>query len=1055
MNKKFFVLIFIFFLLPLQAQQFKMLKANLISGLIPDIEDGYGVAFRDFNGDGYPDIYLVCFRNLNRLLINNGGIIPFIDRTIFSGLGGDLMSRGKTNLELGASAADFDNDGDADIFLAGWGKTTKLFRNSGLVSFEDGTAALNLHGITDANYGLWLDADNDGNLDLYITDEHRSNRLFHNDGNGNFHEVIWTETLIDSAVSQGSCASDFDNDGDMDIYVANWFAPDYLLINNGHGLFTPAALPLPTLSDNFSSNSATAADLDNDGDEDLLVVTHEGRVFYYQNVSRSGRPSFITIEEHPFSLLEGSVYGALIEDFNNDGWLDCFFSVKGKNRLYLGKGDGLFEDFYDTDDRTAYSTGSAAADLDQDGDLDIFVANKDEICQVYLNPTNDHNSVFIKPVGTKSGRDALGTKIYFYAGTDTSGAFLGMRSVQAQCSYLSSSEPMVHFGLGLNDTVSAKIVFPSGVTIIRNNLGPGTHLVVYEYTAVWRWAYSVLRNAANALRTASFWINISLIALLLLLYYLFLQAGVKRYRLQAAALAGRLFILFIISAAAFLFLRAYPLTIILSALNAVNMAGMGLFSLYAEYMNNRRRKRNRFRGELRILSRDMINIHENDALFKRLLKTLISHEEIERVVLLQPDDNKHLTLVLSLPNLADTKKELAISSEIYRALLDDERVFSRRGVLFAPLFSAFRINVILPIKHDDQLFGIIGIYMPNADAPLNQEDLNLISTIANQTAIAIQNNNYTAQRAELVKKLTEAQVREEYTRQLEETNRKLDQKNNELTRLFKELQEKESQLIHSEKMASLGQLVAGISHELNNPISFIYANSKALTDYLDELTGLIVPLQKQEAGKAVAGQFNKILEDIRAIVRDNITGSQNVKELVLNLKNFSRLDQADWKEARLCPGIESSLKILKPQIPEDVNIVKEFKDDPLIYCNPGQLNQVFINLISNAVQAIEGRGTVTIRTFVRKSDLIIEVKDTGVGLNKKDLKRIFDPFFTTKDVNKGTGLGLSISYAIVQKHRGAIEVESKEGKGSVFRIILPMKANAGISDKKKSHSYPK
>ncbi|HHJ51900.1 MAG TPA: VCBS repeat-containing protein, partial [Caldithrix abyssi] len=192
------------------ANTFRMLQSNVITGLIPDIEDGYGVAFRDFNNDRLPDIYLVCFRNLNRLLINNGGIVPFVDRTIFSGLGGNLMPRGKVNLELGASAADYDNDGLPDLFIAGWGKAHALFHNEGNLRFTDATGHLNLHGIVDANQGLWLDADNDGYLDLYITDEHHSNRFLHNEGNGYFDERVWTEEFVDSAVSQGGCVSDFD-----------------------------------------------------------------------------------------------------------------------------------------------------------------------------------------------------------------------------------------------------------------------------------------------------------------------------------------------------------------------------------------------------------------------------------------------------------------------------------------------------------------------------------------------------------------------------------------------------------------------------------------------------------------------------------------------------------------------------------------------------------------------------------------------------------------------------------------------------------------------------
>jgi len=215
--------------------QFNMLKSNRIGGLIPDISDIYGVSFRDFNNDNYPDLYLVSFRNINRLLINNGGIIPFIDRTMASGLGGFLMTRGRNNFELGSCSADYNNDGWTDIFLAGWGKTAKLFQNNGNLRFADITRNLNLDGYSSANQAIWLDADNDGNLDIYLTDEHASNRFFKNKGNGFFEELLWTNSFIDSAVSQSGCATDFNNDGLTDLYIANWFHPDYLLINSGNG----------------------------------------------------------------------------------------------------------------------------------------------------------------------------------------------------------------------------------------------------------------------------------------------------------------------------------------------------------------------------------------------------------------------------------------------------------------------------------------------------------------------------------------------------------------------------------------------------------------------------------------------------------------------------------------------------------------------------------------------------------------------------------------------------------------------------------------------------
>ncbi|MEJ2053153.1 MAG: ATP-binding protein, partial [Calditrichaceae bacterium] len=268
-------------------------------------------------------------------------------------------------------------------------------------------------------------------------------------------------------------------------------------------------------------------------------------------------------------------------------------------------------------------------------------------------------------------------------------------------------------------------------------------------------------------------------------------------------------------------------------------------------------------------------------------------------------------------------------------------------------------------------------------------------------------------------------------------------KNVELTRLFNELQAKESQLIHSEKMASLGQLVAGISHELNNPISFIYANSQTLKESLEEVEQLWETLKLPKKNN-IEAEFRNIISELKSIITDNMNGSRSVIDLVLNLKNFSRLDQAAWKDANLVSGIESSLRLLKSQIPPGITIDKKFDADPVVFCNPGQLNQVFINLISNAAQAIEGEGEIKIHTYADNTNFYIEIADNGEGIDEKILSKIFDPFFTTKDVNMGTGLGLSISYSIIENHGGKINVKSEKGKGSMFTITLPL-------DTKKDH----
>ena len=305
-------------------------------------------------------------------------------------------------------------------------------------------------------------------------------------------------------------------------------------------------------------------------------------------------------------------------------------------------------------------------------------------------------------------------------------------------------------------------------------------------------------------------------------------------------------------------------------------------------------------------------------------------------------------------------------------------------------------------------------------------------------AIALENIAYIRQSNEMIKKITAAQLREQYMHDLEQTNASLDIKNRELQKLYNELKNTQTQLIHSEKMASLGQLVAGISHELNNPISFIYANVKQLKTYLQRIEGLL----KKEDGSDVSNMDIKqsmpeLLPDLKGLIDDTIQGSRIIKELVENLRKFSHLDQAEWKRSNIHEGIETSLMILKPQLKDRIEIIKAYKAEGMIDCNIGQLNQVFLNCLANAAQAIPGKGTIRIRTYEKKQNLLIEITDDGIGMSDEVLKKIFDPFFTTKDVGYGTGLGMSISYSIIKNHGGKIEVISEVGKGSTFTITLP------------------
>jgi len=274
--------------------------------------------------------------------------------------------------------------------------------------------------------------------------------------------------------------------------------------------------------------------------------------------------------------------------------------------------------------------------------------------------------------------------------------------------------------------------------------------------------------------------------------------------------------------------------------------------------------------------------------------------------------------------------------------------------------------------------------------------------------------------------------------------------------LNKRLEEAHNQLLQSEKMASIGQLAAGIAHELNNPIGFVHSNLGTLEGYLRDIMEIIDAYAEALAGELEPAINRKKLDDLReerdfAFVRQDIgqllseskDGLARVRKIVQDLKSFSHVSEQDWQWADLHQGLDSTLNIVWNELKYKCQVVKEYGDLPKVYCLISQLNQVFMNLLVNASHAIETKGTITIRTARRGEDAVsIEISDTGKGIAPEHLSRIFEPFFTTKPVGKGTGLGLSLSYGIVDHHHGRIEVDSQVGVGSTFRIILPITQEA-------------
>ncbi len=282
--------------------------------------------------------------------------------------------------------------------------------------------------------------------------------------------------------------------------------------------------------------------------------------------------------------------------------------------------------------------------------------------------------------------------------------------------------------------------------------------------------------------------------------------------------------------------------------------------------------------------------------------------------------------------------------------------------------------------------------------------------------------------------------------------------NDELSGLNRKLQVAQDQLMQAEKLASIGQLAAGVAHEINNPVGYVFSNFGTLERYLEDLFRMLAAYEQAEsqlAGTPAAASLaalrreidlDYLKSDVPTLMGESREGIARVRKIVQDLKDFSHVDaRAEWQWADLHKGIDSTLNIVNNEVKYRADVVKLYGALPEVECLPTEINQVFMNLLVNAAHAVSReRGTITIRSGVADgaAEVWVEVQDDGCGIARDNLTRIFDPFFTTKPVGKGTGLGLSLSYGIVQKHGGRLEVDSTPGEGTCFRVTLPIRRAA-------------
>jgi signal transduction histidine kinase len=348
-----------------------------------------------------------------------------------------------------------------------------------------------------------------------------------------------------------------------------------------------------------------------------------------------------------------------------------------------------------------------------------------------------------------------------------------------------------------------------------------------------------------------------------------------------------------------------------------------------------------------------------------------------------------------------------------------------------------RSVVMVPLRVKERIFGVLQV-TSSEPGKVGEPDLELLTAVANHVALAVDRAQSFQTIEELSRGLEDkVRVRTEQLRTAHE----------DLQAAYKELQATQMQLIQREKMASVGQLVAGVAHELNNPIGFVYSNVTTLEDFVRRLRGMLevyraAPLAEAERARVEAEwdarKIDYALKYLDAMTEGIKEGAERARKIVRDLRVFARTEDDVWQSVDLHQELESSLTLLNHLLKDRITVVRKFGELPPVECVRSQIDQVFLNLLAYAAQAITGSGGITIESRAEDGVAAVVVSDTGPGIPKDVIGRVFDPFFTTKPVGEGTGLGLSISYEIVKKHGGDIRVESPVGGGAVFTLRIPL-----------------
>jgi len=500
--------------------------------------------------------------------------------------------------------------------------------------------------------------------------------------------------------------------------------------------------------------------------------------------------------------------------------------------------------------------------------------------------------------------------------------------------------------------------------------------------------------------------------------FIFLNLVFKRYEWSNYQILGFILGGLVIGFLVFGLVENRSGEMVLIVMTVAEIVVIGIFSGFLETIYRGKVHRFQYRNDLKDFSQQVIFIRDKQELYGKLVRTIKTTLEVNHVGLYEMDET-HITRKENVGTQNTIPEKIIFKKKTNILQIGESNLDETLMALIPELNKSF---TILPLSRKEKITSFLLIGEKQNRKLILKEDLDLLTIVANQSALSLDNINYIEESKKLAGRIAESETRNLYISELEEKTKIQED-------LLNQLKSTQAQLIQSEKMSSLGQLVAGIAHELNNPISFIYANMKEMENYIEILT-------KNE--KVDEKEFRYIQEDVRNLITESMEGSNRVKSIVENLRNFSRMDEGEFSLTDIHKGIDSAILLLKREASDRIQIHKEYGKIPEILCMSGNLNQVFMNILLNGIQSIKGKGNIWIKSELKGSWISIVIKDDGIGMGKQELNKIFDPFYTTKPVGEGTGLGLSISYGIIENHGGSITVESEIDSGTEFTINIPI-----------------